>query len=555
MKIGFLIILILYTTIISEPDPNFNIYLAFGQSNMEGNAAIESQDKANVSPRFKMMAAVDMKSQGRIKGEWYTAVPPLCRENTGLTPCDYFGRELVDNLPETITVGIINVAVAGCSIDMFDEDKSQEYLSTAAGWLQGIAALYDDHPYQVLVDLGKKAQNDGVIKGILLHQGESNTGDPNWPKNVKKIYDRLISDLGLDATKVPLLVGEVVNGDSGGVCAAHNNVIANIPSVIPNSYVIKSNDLPSGGDGLHFSAESYRKFGKRYAETMLSILKKQGNIDGSGEEGKEPKEQKEGPDPNFHIYLAFGQSNMDGAGEIEDEDLQVSDRFKMMPAIDFPSKQRKKWEWYTAVPPLCRETSGLSPCDYFGRELVEKLPEEITVGIINVAVPGCSIDLFDQDLCASYLSTAADWLQNFAKLYDSDPYKTLIDAAKVAQKSGVIKGVLIHQGETNNGDSSWPERVKKIYDRILKDLGLNGDDIALLVGETVNADSGGVCSLHNEVIAKVPSVIPNSFVIKSNGLENKGDGLHFTSKSYRIFGRRYAEAMLEFLSKKGYEII
>ena len=193
-----------------------------------------------------MMAAVDMKSQGRIKGEWYTAVPPLCRENTGLTPCDYFGRELVDNLPETITVGIINVAVAGCSIDMFDEDKSQEYLSTAADWLQGIAALYDDHPYQVLVDLGKKAQNDGVIKGILLHQGESNTGDPNWPKNVKKIYDRLISDLGLDATKVPLLVGEVVNGDSGGVCAAHNNVIANIPSVIPNSYVIKSNDLPSG---------------------------------------------------------------------------------------------------------------------------------------------------------------------------------------------------------------------------------------------------------------------------------------------------------------------
>ena len=90
---------------------------------------------------------------------------------------------------------------------------------------------------------------------------------------------------------------------------------------------------------------------------------------------------------------------------------------------------------------------------------------------------------------------------------------------------------------------------------MLKDLGLNGDDIALLVGETVNADSGGVCSLHNEVIAKVPSVIPNSFVIKSNGLENKGDGLHFTSKSYRIFGRRYAEAMLEFLSKKGYEII
>jgi lysophospholipase L1-like esterase len=429
---------------------------------------------------------------------------------------------------------------------MFDEDKSQSYLSTTEDWLKGIAALYDNHPYKVLVELGKKAQEDGVIKGILLHQGESNTGDANWPKNVKKIYDNLISDLSLDASKVPLLVGEVVNSDSGGVCGGHNAVIAKVPDIIPNSYVISSSGLASGGDGLHFSASSYREFGKRYAETMLSILEKQGEDD----DGKSDT-IKDGPNPNFHIYLAFGQSNMDGAGEIENQDLTVSERFKMMPAIDFPSKKREKWKWYTAVPPLCRETSGLSPCDYFGRELVDKLPEEISVGIINVAVPGCSIDLFDPDLCANYLKTAADWLQNFAKLYDNDPYKTLIDAAKVAQKDGVIKGFLIHQGETNTGDPKWPENVKRIYDRMLSDLGLKYDDVALLVGEVVNADSGGSCAAHNNVIAKVPDVIPNSYVIKSNGLPNKGDGLHFTSASYRIFGKRYAEAMLEFLGKQG----
>ena len=545
---NMIIILSLLSLIISDPDPNFHIYLAFGQSNMEGNAKIEEQDYANVSPRFKMMAAVDMSSKGRIKGNWYTAIPPLCRENTGLTPLDYFGRELVDKLPEKISVGVINVAVAGCSIDMFDEDKSQEYLSTTADWLKGIASLYGNHPYNVLVELGKKAQENGVIKGILLHQGETNTGDQNWPNNVKKIYDRLIRDLGLEASKVPLLVGELVNADSGGACAWHNNVIANVPNVIPNSYVIKSNGLPSGGDGLHFSAESYRQFGKRYAEKMLEILEKNG--DNVIYEEKKVEENK--PNPNFHIYLAFGQSNMDGAGEIESQDLIVSDRFKMMPAIDFPSKQRQKGKWYTAVPPLCRETSGLSPCDYFGRELINNLPETITVGIINVAVPGCSIDLFDQELCSSYLSTTADWLQNFAKLYNNDPYQTLIDTAKIAQKDGVIKGVLLHQGETNNGDPSWPAKVKKIYDKMLNDLGLNKNDVALLVGELVNADSGGACSMHNNVIANVPNVIPNSYVIKSNGLSNKGDGLHFTSESYRIFGKRYAETMLEVLRKQGY---
>ena len=293
-----IILLALISLNISAPDPNFHIYLGFGQSNMEGNAKIEAQDTANVSPRFKMMAAVDMPSMGRVKGNWYTAIPPLCRENTGLTPLDYFGRELVEKLPEEITVGVINVAVAGCSIDMFDEDKSQAYLSTAADWLKGIAALYGNHPYNVLVELGKKAQQEGVIKGILLHQGESNNGDQNWPNNVKIIYDRLISDLGLDATKVPLLVGEMVNADQGGVCAWHNEVIAKVPSVIPNSYVIKSNGLPSGGDNLHFSAQSYRDFGKRYAETMLSILETQG--DDTQTDSTIIDDNK--PNPNFHIY-------------------------------------------------------------------------------------------------------------------------------------------------------------------------------------------------------------------------------------------------------------
>ena len=152
---------------------------------MEGNARPEAQDN-NCPERFKMMAAVDFPSSGRKKGNWYTANPPLCREGTGLTPCDYFGRELVSNLPETVTVGVINVAVAGCSIDLFDEDKAQGYLNTAADWLKNIARQYGNNPYKHLIELAKQAQNDGVIKGILLHQGETNTGDQNWPNNVKK---------------------------------------------------------------------------------------------------------------------------------------------------------------------------------------------------------------------------------------------------------------------------------------------------------------------------------------------------------------------------------
>ena len=267
-----IIFLILFVYALSAADPNFYIFLAFGQSNMEGNARPEAQDN-NCPERFKMMAPVDFPSSGRKKGNWYTANPPLCREGTGLTPCDYFGRELVANLPETVTVGVINVAVAGCSIDLFDEDKAQGYLNTAADWLKNIARQYGNNPYKHLIDLAKQAQNDGVIKGILLHQGETNSGDQNWPNNVKKIYDRMLKDLGLNGADVPLLVGEVVDSAMGGVCGGHNAVIAKIPSVIPNGHVVKSNMLASGGDGLHFSAASYREFGKRYAQVMLPLLK------------------------------------------------------------------------------------------------------------------------------------------------------------------------------------------------------------------------------------------------------------------------------------------
>ena len=71
---------------VQAQDPDFHIYLCFGQSNMEGNARIEPQDLEGVDARFKMMATVDDQERGRVKGQWFTAVPPLCRPNTGLTP-------------------------------------------------------------------------------------------------------------------------------------------------------------------------------------------------------------------------------------------------------------------------------------------------------------------------------------------------------------------------------------------------------------------------------------------------------------------------------------
>ncbi|KAL6611951.1 hypothetical protein LY90DRAFT_644786 [Neocallimastix californiae] len=256
----------------AEPDPNFHIYLAFGQSNMEGQAKIEDQDLVNIpGDRFKILATPRMnRCNGRVMGEWYDAVPPLASCAGKLGPVDYFGRTMVENLPQNIRVGAAIVAVAGCSIQLFEKDRYQDY--EVPDWMQGRVDYFDGNPYARLVEMGKKAQEVGVIKGILLHQGESNEGEEDWPERVKAIYDDLLLQLNLKAEDVPLLAGEVVQTEEGGMCGSHNEIIAKLPEVIPTAHIISSRGLDHQGDNLHFSSESYRILGQRYAETINTTM-------------------------------------------------------------------------------------------------------------------------------------------------------------------------------------------------------------------------------------------------------------------------------------------
>jgi hypothetical protein len=275
MKLRWLVLagLLLLTVNAFSQDTNFWIFVCFGQSNMEGFPGVQPQDKTNVDDRFQVLATVDFPKLGRQKGHWYPAVPPLCRPSTGLGPADYFGRTLVANLPKNIRVGVVVVAVAGCKIDLFEETHYQAYASNAPSWMKNIIKQYDGNPYQYLVAMAKLAQKDGVIKGILLHQGESNTSDRQWPNTVKGVYDDLIKDLNLNAEEVPLLAGEVVNADQHGACASMNKIIDDLPKTIPNSYVISSAGCTAiPPQHLHFTPAGYRELGKRYAEKMLSLL-------------------------------------------------------------------------------------------------------------------------------------------------------------------------------------------------------------------------------------------------------------------------------------------
>ena len=272
MKKLFIAVLALWSVAtVKAQDENFYIYLCFGQSNMEGNARFEQQDTEGVSPRFVSMASMDNEKLGWKKGEWHTAVPPLCRPYTGLTPADYFGRQMVQRLPENIKVGVINVAIGGCGIELFDKYNYASYLEKQPQWMKNMTKDYDDNPYARLVELAKIAKKQGVIKGMLMLQGETNTGQQDWPEKVKKVYENLLADLGLNANDVPLFAGEVVSEAVGGRCAAHNAIINKLPEVIPTAHVVSSKDCPCAKDSLHYTAEGYRIIGKRFAEKVLSV--------------------------------------------------------------------------------------------------------------------------------------------------------------------------------------------------------------------------------------------------------------------------------------------
>lgn len=275
----FLMVLTATLNIQATVDPNFYIYLCFGQSNMEGQAEPQTVDKAYVDPRFQMLACVDFQytSPKRTMGQWYTAYCPLVRDWTKIGMADYFGRTMVAALPSNVKIGVVDVAIGGVDIKGFMSEEVENYLANLDAnnqYLIQTFQAYANDPYKRLVDMAKIAQQSGVIKGILLHQGETNTGQTAWLQKVKTVYERLLKDLGLNAADVPLFAGEVVNADVGGACAGHNPIIAQLPNVIPTAHVIPSNGCPCADDKVHFTIDGYRTMGKRYAYEALRLMGK-----------------------------------------------------------------------------------------------------------------------------------------------------------------------------------------------------------------------------------------------------------------------------------------
>ena len=276
-----------------EPDQDFFIFLGIGQSNMQGKAPIESIDKNSTTDftdadwaRYKKMIIVDTNSS-KI-GTWATAKPPIVRPDTKLGVTDYFGRYLVKGLDERYKIGVVVVAVDGCQIEAFSKEKSvaTSYISNSStgSWVKDAAAQYGNYPYGKLVEMAKKAQESGVIKGIIFHQGESGANNTTWLRDVYALYTNLVSDLNLPDT-IPFIAGEPLRMYKGMPAPASGarQYVDMLPDYFKEqsgkkiAYVASSEGL-SNYDEYHFSSAGYRELGKRYGQIMLPLLVENGAV-------------------------------------------------------------------------------------------------------------------------------------------------------------------------------------------------------------------------------------------------------------------------------------
>lgn len=254
----------------AAPDPNFHIYIAYGQSNMAG-AADAGPTESVEHPRFKIFASEVCNEKGRTTlGEVYPATSGLFNCGNSISVADWFGRTMADSLPD-VTVGIIPVAIGGAAIKMFDQELYADYLSTAESWLVNFAKSYEPsgNVPKAIVDLAKKAQEKGVIKGFIFHQGESDWNNPDWPSMVKKTRDGFLNALNLSADTVAFVAGELLR--DGGCC--YNERVSKLSDIMENTGFASSEGLTGNGqDSYHFNHDAYVEFGKRYAQSMLKLI-------------------------------------------------------------------------------------------------------------------------------------------------------------------------------------------------------------------------------------------------------------------------------------------
>ena len=233
-----------------ERDESFHLYLLIGQSNMAGRGALGPQD-TEVHPR---VFALDKTNT------WVSAVDPLHFDKSiaGVGPGLAFGKAMADHDP-SIHVGLIPCAAGGSPITVWQHGRF---------WEQTNSKPYDD-----AIERTRIATDRGVLKGILWHQGESDSNENDaelYEERLVTFVHTLRAELGVG---VPFVCATLADFyvTRNPWAARINQAIAQIPHRIAHTAYVESRNLDHKGDEVHFDAASARELGSRYAQAIIRL--------------------------------------------------------------------------------------------------------------------------------------------------------------------------------------------------------------------------------------------------------------------------------------------
>jgi hypothetical protein len=235
-------------------------------------------------------------------------------------------------------------------------------------------------------------------------------------------------------------------------------------------------------------------------------------------------EDKDRPDPNFHIYILMGQSNMSGRGILTEEFERMADVNVVM--------LNKDQQWVPAKHPLHFDKPkmvAVGPGLSFGITMARKSPN-VKIGLVPCAVGGSSIEVWQPG--AYYESTK------------SHPYDDALARIKKAMRAGIVKGVLWHQGESNSsaeGAEKYLTQLKKLIENLRAEV--HNKNLPFVAGELGRYREK--YKYVNDELHKLPASVRYTAIASSEGLTHKGDGTHLDALSAKILGERLAEKMLE----------
>lgn len=224
-------------------------------------------------------------------------------------------------------------------------------------------------------------------------------------------------------------------------------------------------------------------------------------------------------DSNFHVYLLIGQSNMAGRGKVDSESKKVNPHILMLDKED---------QWVPASDPVHfdkPQIAGVGPAISFAGDMLEG-KGNLKIGLIPCALGGSPIKVWEP---------GAEYLKVF------HPYDDAVRRAQLAMQQGVLKGILWHQGESDNDlqrAAVYLEKLITLINRLRTDL--QSPQLPFVAGEIGYFNKQDHI---NSIINRLPAQVPYTAAVSANGLTDKGDSLHFDSPSARELGKRYAQAM------------